>query len=144
MGDRGHQDDRHEAGHRDRVPADARSTEARSLARSGHRVRGRGQAEGVDDGDHAIGEEQQVDDEDGQQRRRAGRLSQQTQARAGVDEQAAAQGDDEDHGRGERQGTAVEADVGLTEAGKEKRQKGGREGRSVPALVTGALLHRAG
>ncbi len=64
VGDRGHQDDCHEAGHRERVPADARSTEARGLARSGHRVRGRGQAEGVDDGDHAIGEEQKVDDED--------------------------------------------------------------------------------
>ncbi len=66
------------------------------------------------------------------------------EARPGVDEQTAAQGDDQDHRRGECQGTAVEADVGLTEAGKEKRQKGGREGRSVPALVTGALLHRAG
>ena len=127
-----------------RVPVDARSPKARRLARSGHRVRGGCQAEGVDDGDHAIGQKQKVDDEDGQQRRRAGCLSQQTQARPRVDEQTAAQGDDQDHGRGERQRTAVEADVGLTEAGKEKRQKGGREGRSVPALVTGALLHRAG
>ena len=112
--------------------------------RSGHRVRGRRQAEGIDDSDHAIGQKQKVDDEDRQQRRRAGGFRQQTQARARVDEQTATQGDDQDHGRGERQRTAVEADVGLTEAGKEKRQKGGREGRSVPALVTGALLHRAG
>ena len=63
--------------------------------------------------------------------------AEQPQPGLGVDEQAAAQGDEQEERRGEGQGPAVEADIGLSKAGEEERQKGGREGRSVPAPSRG-------
>ena len=104
-----------------------------------------GQAEGVDDGHHPVGQQDGVEDEDGEQGRRARERGQRAPGGSlALMSRPPPSATSRMSGAAKARRTAIEADVGLPEAGEEKRQEGGREGRSVPALVTGALLHRAG